>query len=43
MLELLAAGFIMRYVDLGMGNALIGLALVWLAIEVVRQYRQNSG
>jgi hypothetical protein len=41
MLVLLAAGFIARYADLRISNALIGLVVVWLAIEVVREYRRS--
>jgi hypothetical protein len=41
MLVLLAAGFIARYADLRIGDALIGLAVIWLAIAVVREYRRR--
>jgi putative flippase GtrA len=42
MMAVVGAGFIARYLSLGVGNALIGLAVVWLAIEVIREYRRGS-
>jgi hypothetical protein len=40
-MALVGAGLIARYLGLGFGNALIGLAVIWLALAVIREYRRG--